>query len=172
MRIKTRQPVPSPEYFSGLCLGNTAHCFVCFKNNWNSNWNSGSLVPCFWKDLYFLMMCFYSALPRRNLQIQCSPSQNSNCYLNRQFHCQLTKDRWIPISFLYAEMNDLTLIFLWKCRGSQRAKTTLKNKSEIRGMPFPDFKTLLQSSWSVCGGGVFRYLRCSGTKVSGGSSPL
>ena len=39
-----------------------------------------------------------------------------------------------------AEINGLILKFIWKCKGLQTAKITLK-KSKVGRLTFPDFKT-------------------------------
>ena len=47
----------------------------------------------------------------------------------------------MPVAFFFfAEIEKPILKFIWKCKGSQVAKTILK-KNEVRGLTLLDFKT-------------------------------
>lgn len=43
--------------------------------------------------------------------------------------------------FFFAEIAQLILKFLWKCKGPKIVKTTLKKKNKTGGFTLPDFKT-------------------------------
>ena len=46
----------------------------------------------------------------------------------------------VPVIF-FADINELILKFIWKCKGCRIAKTILETKSDVRVLKLPDFES-------------------------------